>query len=71
MPRNADAGTLCINCKEKIYDQNAEEEDFDNDLKSFLEQIISVQVRRQLNKGTDQKFFILKKRLAKFNYAIL
>merc|ERR1719367_1990796 len=30
-----------------------EEEEFDNDLKSFLEQIISVQVRRQLNKDED------------------
>ena len=33
MPRNADAGTLCINCKEKIYDQNAEEGDFESQLR--------------------------------------
>lgn len=32
MPRNADVGTLCINCKEKIYDQNAEQ-DFESQLR--------------------------------------
>ena len=30
-----------------------EEEEFENDLNSFLEQIISVHVRRQLNKGNN------------------
>ena len=42
---------------EESQKEVAEEEEFENDLNSFLEQIISVHVRRQLSKGMNQKLF--------------
>ena len=42
---------------EESQKEAAEEEEFENDLNSFLEQIISVHVRRQLSKGENQKIF--------------
>ena len=46
---------------EESQKEAAEEEDFNNDLNSFLEQIISVQVRRLLSKGKNRNFLYMDK----------